>query len=94
MLLLDLTYLVPLAEAEPHMDSHMTWVAAGYDRGLFLASGRKNPRTGGVILSRGERGEVEAWCNEDPFVVNAIAEYRITELVVSRTAEGLEALKS
>lgn len=93
MFILDLTYIKPTADADAHMETHMAWVQAGYDRGLFMASGRKNPRTGGVILARGDRGEIERFCAADSFAIHGIAEYRITEIAVTRTVEGLEALK-
>lgn len=93
MLILDLTYIAPLSEADAHMDMHMQWVNHGYTSGLFLASGRKNPRNGGVILAKGDRAEIEAYCALDPFTVHKIAQYVITEVHVSRTADGLEHLK-
>lgn len=93
MFILDLTYIAPLEAADAVMTPHMDWVNEGYHRGLFLASGRKNPRTGGVILARGPRAEIEAYCAADPFTLHAIAEYRITEVAVTRTAEGLDGLK-
>lgn len=93
MFILDLTYIKPIAEADAHMEPHMAWVQEGYDQGLFLASGRKNPRTGGVILASGNREAIEAYCAADPFTIHGIADYRITEMAVTRTAEGLEALK-
>jgi uncharacterized protein YciI len=94
MLILSLTYKVPLEKAEAASDAHMAWVKEGYEKGVFLASGRKVPRTGGVILARGERTAIEAFCATDPFVTEDIADYEITEVAVSRTVDGLEALKS
>lgn len=93
MFILDLSYIAPVEAADAHMDAHVAWLQQGYDSGMFLASGRKNPRTGGIILARGERAAVEAFCAADPFTQHRIAEYRIMEAAVSRTAAGLEALK-
>ena len=53
MFILSLTYVKPQEEADRLMEPHMAWVNEGYDTGLFLASGRKVPRTGGVILAKG-----------------------------------------
>ena len=94
MFILSLTYIAPLEDADQHMQAHMAWVKAGYDDGFFLASGRKIPRTGGVILSRGERAELEALCATDPFTVHGIATYEITELAFTTTAPGYENLKA
>lgn len=92
MLILSLTYIVPLEQVDVHSQAHMEWVQEGYDRGWFLASGRKNPRTGGVILAKGDRAELEAFCATDPFAQHAVATYEITEMVVSRAVTGVEGL--
>lgn len=94
MFILSLTYVAPLEAADQHMEAHMAWVKAGYDEGLFLASGRKIPRTGGVILSRGERATLEGMCAADPFTIQGIAEYEITEVAFTTTAPGFENLKA
>ncbi|UYN98228.1 MAG: GTP cyclohydrolase [Devosia sp.] len=93
MFILSLTYLVPLDQVDRHVEPHLAWVAEGYDRGYFLASGRKEPRTGGVILARGPLAELEALTAQDPFVLAGVARYEFTSILVSRTAPGLEALK-
>ena len=92
MLILSLTYIAPLDQVDRHIEAHMEWVKAGYDSGMFLASGRKDPRTGGVILARGERNAVEAYVATDPFAVAGVATYDVTEVALSRTAPGLEGL--
>lgn len=94
MFILSLTYIAPLEDADKHMDAHMAWVKSGYDRGLFLASGRKVPRTGGVILARGDRGILETMCANDPFTLHGIAEYEITEAALTTTAPGSESLRA
>jgi uncharacterized protein YciI len=93
MFILSLTYVKPTEEADRFMASHMDWVNAGYERGMFLASGRKNPRTGGVVLARGDRAEIEAYVAADPFAIEGVAVYDITEMAVTRTASGLEGLR-
>ena len=92
MVILSLTYIAPLDQVDPHIEAHMAWVKAGYDSGMFLASGRKDPRTGGVILARGERKAIEAHVATDPFAIAGVATYDVTEVVLSRTAPGLEGL--
>lgn len=93
MFILSLTYVKSNDEADKHMETHMAWVGEGYSRGWFLASGRKVPRTGGVILAHGERAELEAYVAADPFTVHGIAEYEITEIAVTKVVEGLEVFK-
>ncbi|MDI7860524.1 YciI family protein [Rhizobiaceae bacterium n13] len=94
MLILSLTYMKDMREADRHMAPHMAWVKEGYDKGWFLASGRKVPRTGGVIFARGDRAEIEAFVAADPFTIHGIADYEITEIALTTVAPGLEGLKA
>ena len=94
MFILSLTYLQSNGEADRHMEPHMAWVAEGYAKGWFLASGRKVPRTGGVILARGDRAEIEAYVDADPFTIHGVARYEISEIALTRVADGLERLKA
>lgn len=93
MFIISLTYKKPTEEADKHMVAHMDWLKAAYERGTFVASGRKVPRTGGVILARGERAEIEALCANDPFALNEIADLEIMEVNFTTTAEGFDGLK-
>lgn len=52
MFIVTLTYTRPLAEVDALMDPHMVWLKKHYESGLFVASGRQVPRTGGVIFAR------------------------------------------
>ncbi|MDL2405538.1 YciI family protein [Rhizobium calliandrae] len=94
MFILSLTYLKGNDEADKHMEPHMAWVKAGYAKGWFLASGRKVPRTGGIIFARGNRAELEAYVAADPFTIHGVAAYEVTEIALTTVTEGLEALKS
>ncbi|MET3614616.1 uncharacterized protein YciI [Rhizobium aquaticum] len=93
MFIISLTYKKPTEEADKHMAAHMDWLKAAYADGTFIASGRKIPRTGGVILARGERPAIEALCTQDPFVIHDIADIDIVEVNFTTTAEGFEGLK-
>jgi uncharacterized protein YciI len=93
MLILDLTYKVALEQADAQMTPHLAWVKQGYEQGWFLGSGRKTPRTGGVIFARGDRAAIEAYCATDPFVIHGIADYAITDVTVTTVAAGFDALK-
>ncbi|WFS00022.1 YciI family protein [Rhizobium tumorigenes] len=93
MFILSLTYLKSNEEADAVMEPHIAWVAEGYAKGWFLASGRKVPRTGGVILAWGKQDELEAYVAADPFTLHGIASYEITEVALTRTVDGLELLR-
>ncbi|MCZ3377829.1 YciI family protein [Rhizobium sp. AG207R] len=94
MFILSLTYLKGNDEADKHMEPHMAWVKEGYARGWFLASGRKVPRTGGVIFARGERAELEAYVAADPFTIQGVAAYEVQEIALTTVVDGLEGLKA
>ena len=93
MFILTLTYKVPNDDVDRHLEAHMAWLKEGYDTGIFLAAGRRVPRTGGMILAVGERDAVDAMAKRDPFNVNGIADYIISEVNITSTADGLEKLK-
>jgi uncharacterized protein YciI len=94
MFLLSLTYKVPNDEVDRHLDAHKAWLKEGYEAGLFLASGRKVPRTGGMIFARGPRAQIDAMARRDPFHVNGVADYFISEIDINMAAEALEILKA
>jgi uncharacterized protein YciI len=49
-----LTYIKPLDEIDAAIPAHVEWLKKGYAEGIFLASGRRIPRNGGVILAKCE----------------------------------------
>lgn len=94
MFVLLLTYTKPVDEVDALMRDHMRWLNEGYRDGHFVVSGRRVPRTGGVIIARGDdREAVEALAAADPFVTGGVATVEVIQFNASQTAEGLEALK-
>ncbi|MGA5822967.1 YciI family protein [Kitasatospora sp. NPDC094028] len=91
MFVLELTYTAPLERIDAVLPEHIAWLTAHYESGTFLASGRKVPRDGGVILAAGpDRAGIEAVAATDPFVREGLTEYRITEFVATTTAPALD----
>jgi uncharacterized protein YciI len=91
MFVLELTYTAPLDAVDAVLDAHRAWLDEQYEQGRFLASGRKNPRDGGVILAvAGDRARIEEVAAGDPFVTAGVCVYRITEFVATKTAPELE----
>ncbi|WP_317125078.1 YciI family protein [Tenacibaculum discolor] len=71
----------------------MEFLNKQYELGHFIASGRKIPRTGGVILSNVKsKSELEKIIEKDPFKKNELADYELTEFVPSKTCEELKFL--
>ena len=93
MFVLLLTYIKPLAEVDALMRDHMAWLNEHYDAGRLLVSGRRIPRTGGVIVARGDdRGEIEALAASDPFVTGGVATCEVIQFLASQSAPGLNRL--
>ncbi|GAA3923199.1 YciI family protein [Streptomyces gulbargensis] len=94
MFVLELTYTAPVERADALLDAHVAWLDEQYAAGVFIASGRKNPRDGGVILAAGvDRAEIEKIAAADPFTVEGVCAYRITEFYATKTAEDLSAYR-
>jgi uncharacterized protein YciI len=90
MFLIELTYKAPLATIDAHMKPHVAFLNKHYAAGHFLVSGRKIPRDGGIILAVGKtRDEIQAIIQEDPFVREGLAEFRIVEFRASQRAEDM-----
>ncbi|WP_309055896.1 YciI family protein [Streptomyces sp.] len=94
MFVLELTYTAPVERVDALLDAHVAWLDEQYAAGVFIASGRKNPRDGGIILAAGvDRAEIEKIAAADPFSVEGVCAYRITEFYATRTAEDLSAYR-
>jgi len=88
--IIELTYTADLARIDASMRAHMQFINAHYASGHFVVSGRKIPRDGGIILTRGsDRAEIEAIAAEDPFVTKGLATARVIEFRVSQRADDV-----
>ena len=91
MFLIELNYTAGLAEIDAHMRAHMAYLKKYYDAGVFVVSGRKVPREGGVIVAVAEsRERIEAIAAEDPFVARGLADARIVEFRASQRAADIQ----
>lgn len=92
MFVVSLTYKVPDEIVDFHRPAHMDWVKEAFDAGTFLASGRRVPATGGVLLSNVDRATLDASLATDPFYVNGVADFEIIEFTVTTASKGYENL--
>ncbi|PPS68543.1 YciI family protein [Streptomyces sp. MH60] len=91
MFVLELSYTAPLEAVDAVLPDHVVWLDGLYEQGVFVASGRKEPRDGGVILAvAGDRARIEEIAAGDPFVKAGVCEYRVTEFIATKTAPALE----
>ncbi|TIH18543.1 GTP cyclohydrolase [Marinifilum sp. JC120] len=94
MYILNLRYIKPLEEIDALLEEHIKFLEKYYAKGVFITSGRKVPRTGGVILARNiTLEELEKAINEDPFKREGVAEYEIIQFIPTMMADGYEILK-
>ncbi len=93
MFIINLNYIVPLEELDAHMAEHVRYLHKYYAKNVFVASGRKVPRTGGVILAlAGSMEEVQEIISEDPFYKHQLAEFDITHFLTSQHHPDLKNL--
>lgn len=93
MFIVNITYKSSLEEIDKHLESHVEFLKEQYSKENFIVSGRKIPRTGGIILSKLEDKEtLEKILDTDPFKVNDLAEYEIIEFVPSMVGSNFENL--
>ena len=93
MFIINLNYIVPLEKLDAHMTEHVKFLQKYYKQNVFIASGRKVPRTGGIILALAEsKEEIERIMGEDPFYTLKLAEITITEFLTSQYHPELKKL--
>jgi uncharacterized protein YciI len=80
MFIIDLTYKKPLEHIDKYVAEHRAFLGDGYKNNYFVASGPKNPRTGGIIISQlKNRAQLEDILKQDPFVIHDVVDYKIIE---------------
>lgn len=90
LFLILLDYLLPLSEVDLHMNEHRAFLTHHYAAGHFLLSGRKEPRTGGIIFARADAlEEVAQWISDDPFRKAGVASYEIIVWEATMAAKGM-----
>lgn len=93
MFIINLTYKTELDKVDQYINDHIEFLNEQYELGNFLVSGRKVPRTGGIILSKVENEtELEKIIGKDPFKINELADYELTEFIPSKTCDELKFL--
>lgn len=83
------------SDVVPHVEPHSQWVKKYVARGIFVAAGPKKNQLGGAILVKSiDRQELMAMIAEDPYIIEAVAEYRIIDVNFKLTIDELEILKT
>lgn len=93
MFIINLHYIVPLEELDAHMTDHVKYLKKYYKADVFIMSGRKAPRTGGIIIAQADSKEaLEMIIAEDPFYKHELAEFTITEFLASQAHPDIKEL--
>ena len=93
MFVVSLSYKVDLSKVDQYIEEYVAFLETYYEAGVFLASGRKVPRTGGVILAQAKnRQALMDILHQDPFHREGLADYQVTEFIPNKVAKGFEAL--
>jgi len=93
MFIISLHYIVPLDELDAHMAAHVQYLKKYYAVDVFIMSGRKVPRTGGIIIAQADSKEIlEKIIAEDPFHKHKLAEFTITEFQASQSHPDIKGL--
>jgi uncharacterized protein YciI len=90
MYVVSLTYQASLEAIDDALEAHRQFLDQHFAAGIFIAAGPKLPREGGVILAAGiEREKLDALLATDPFAVQGLARYTVTEFKATRIAPGV-----
>lgn len=93
MFIFNLTYVKPLSDVEYYLSKHVEFLNEHYEKHIFICSGRKVPRTGGIILCNcANLEEAERITKQDPFYKEGIAKYELIEFVPSKMSKEFEAV--
>ena len=85
-------YVKPLEAVDAEMKEHVAWLKQGFAHGVLLLAGRQEPRTGGVLISRGTHDEIAALAATDPFVTSGVATVEVIQFNASFAAPEIAAL--
>lgn len=93
MFIIELIYKKPLEEIDAHMKAHVQFLNKYYASGNFIMSGRKIPRTGGIIIAKAtNKKAIEEIIQHDPFYKHQLVDFNITEFNASQKAMNINEL--
>lgn len=93
MFIVSISYTASLQRIDQYLVEHVAYLDRQYALGNFVLSGRKEPRTGGVILAAMDsQVSLRAVLSLDPFYREQLADFEITEFYPSKAATHLSSL--
>lgn len=89
-------YRRPLEEVLKVVEAHRAYLRSLKEKGLLLASGPLDPRSGGALILRvpeeGMGGLLDRIRDEDPFTRAGVAQYELLPWLPNLGKEGLDQL--
>lgn len=80
--IVEIIYKAPIEKINEVRERHRAFLETGYKKGVILMSGPQVPRTGGIIVARGESmEEISEFLSNDPYQKEKAAEYKFIEFV-------------
>jgi uncharacterized protein YciI len=93
MYVIVLDFIVPIEEVDRVAARHKAYLEQHRASGHFLLCGRRQPRTGGVILATAAtREEIDDLIRADPFHCAGVARHTVIEFRPSLAADDLARL--
>ncbi len=78
--IIDIQYKIPVEQLGDILPKHRAFLQIGYDQGLLLLSGPKNPKNGGIVVARAESLiELQEFFNQDPYHLHDVANHTFIE---------------
>lgn len=94
LFVVSLNYECSLSAIDQSIEEHREFLSKQYEKGYFIASGPKKPRTGGVIIARYSNKEnLQELLKEDPFWQYGLAHYDIVEFEPTAYSSAFEKVK-
>lgn len=90
--IIELRYIKSEDEISRVRPAHREFLDIGYKNKLFLASGPKEDKTGGIILAVGDINEIKELLKDDPFHKEEVAEYSFTSFDAVKSASEIASL--
>jgi uncharacterized protein YciI len=78
----EATYVAPLEQVREAYPRHRQWLQRGYDLGLFLCSGPKEPPGGGYLVARADSVDtLREMFDDEPLNKERLATFTFTEFL-------------
>lgn len=95
MFVVKLTYKKSIELIDQIRPAHLDFLDKYYKKEIFIASGRQDPLIGGVIIAVGDdKNVLEKILKEDPFYIEGVVDFEITQFRANKFHPQLKDLLS